>query len=85
MRGAEMVRIEPCASSALKRRFNFETVHPIADAAFERELVARQVGERRHARDLADPLPARVDAPDLTLEAESLDSTSRGAGAKTRS
>ncbi len=33
-------------SSALKRRFNFETVHPIADAAFERELVARQVGER---------------------------------------
>lgn len=33
-------------SSALKRRFNFETVHPIGDAAFERELVARQVAER---------------------------------------
>ncbi|SFJ67235.1 AAA family ATPase [Jannaschia pohangensis] len=33
-------------SSALKRRFNFETVHPIADAAFERDLVARQVAER---------------------------------------
>lgn len=33
-------------SSALKRRFNFETVHPIADAAFERELVAKQVAER---------------------------------------
>jgi MoxR-like ATPase len=33
-------------SSALKRRFNFETVRPIADAAFERELVARQVAER---------------------------------------
>jgi MoxR-like ATPase len=33
-------------SSALKRRFNFETVHPIADEAFERELVAKQVAER---------------------------------------
>jgi MoxR-like ATPase len=33
-------------SSALKRRFNFETVRPIADAAFERELVATQVAER---------------------------------------
>lgn len=33
-------------SSALKRRFNFETVHPIADAAFERELVSRQLTER---------------------------------------
>lgn len=33
-------------SSALKRRFNFETVHPIADAAFERQLVADQVAER---------------------------------------
>ena len=33
-------------SSALKRRFNFETVHPIADAAFEKELVAKQVAER---------------------------------------
>ena len=33
-------------SSALKRRFNFETVHPIADAAFEKELIDRQVTER---------------------------------------
>lgn len=33
-------------SSALKRRFNFETVRPIADAAFERELIDRQVSER---------------------------------------
>jgi MoxR-like ATPase len=33
-------------SSALKRRFNFETVRPIANAAFERELVAKQVAER---------------------------------------
>ena len=33
-------------SSALKRRFNFETVHPIADRAHERELVLRQLAER---------------------------------------
>src|SRR6185295_16272947 len=33
-------------SSALKRRFNFETVYPIADPAHERELVLRQLGER---------------------------------------
>ena len=29
-------------SAALRRRFNFETVHPIADADFELELVLRQ-------------------------------------------
>jgi MoxR-like ATPase len=33
-------------SSALKRRFNFETVHPIADPAHERELVLRQLADR---------------------------------------
>ncbi|MFS1523956.1 ATP-binding protein [Microbulbifer sp. 2304DJ12-6] len=33
-------------SSALKRRFNFETVHPIADAGYEKALVARQLKER---------------------------------------
>jgi MoxR-like ATPase len=33
-------------SSALKRRFNFETVHPIADPIFERELILAQVRER---------------------------------------
>lgn len=33
-------------SSALKRRFNFETVHPIADPAFEKELVMRQLSQR---------------------------------------
>jgi hypothetical protein len=33
-------------SSALKRRFNFETVHPIADAAHERELILRQLADR---------------------------------------
>ena len=38
-------------SSALKRRFNFETVRPIADRAFEAELIARaldaELGEQR--------------------------------------
>lgn len=33
-------------SSALKRRFNFETVHPIDDPVFEKELVLRQLAER---------------------------------------
>ena len=33
-------------SSALKRRFNFETVHPIGDPAHERELVLTQLAER---------------------------------------
>jgi Mg-chelatase subunit ChlI len=33
-------------SSALKRRFNFETVHPLADPAFERELILTQLAER---------------------------------------
>ena len=32
-------------SAALKRRFNFETVHPIADKAFELEIVMEQAGE----------------------------------------
>lgn len=32
-------------SAALKRRFNFETVHPIADRDFEIELITRQLDE----------------------------------------
>ena len=36
-------------SSALKRRFNFETVQPIADAGFEKALVKAQVAERMAA------------------------------------
>ncbi|NKJ00409.1 AAA family ATPase [Novosphingobium sp. SG707] len=51
-------------SSALKRRFNFETVHPISDPDFERELVLKQLAERlepagvlvRGERDVADLL-----------------------------
>ena len=33
-------------SSALKRRFNFETVHPISDPDFEKELVLKELAER---------------------------------------
>jgi MoxR-like ATPase len=40
-------------SSALKRRFNFETVHPIADPDFERELILQQLTERLSSADLA--------------------------------
>lgn len=39
-------------SSALKRRFNFQTVHPIADAGFEKELVLKQLAERLTAADV---------------------------------
>jgi MoxR-like ATPase len=50
-------------SSALKRRFNFETVHPIADAALEARLVARQLAER-----MAEHPGAQLPQPDvLTL------------------
>jgi MoxR-like ATPase len=51
-------------SSALKRRFNFETVHPIADKEFELELVMGQTrrllaesgAEARVERDVLDLL-----------------------------
>ncbi|MEM7250687.1 MAG: AAA family ATPase [Pseudomonadota bacterium] len=47
-------------SSALKRRFNFETVMPIADPAFERNLVARQVEERMAEHESPVPLEENV-------------------------
>ncbi len=47
-------------SSALKRRFNFETVHPIADPTFERELVAKQVNERMAEYDMRPEMPDDV-------------------------
>ncbi|MEM6550311.1 MAG: AAA family ATPase [Pseudomonadota bacterium] len=47
-------------SSALKRRFNFETVEPIADPAFERVLVARQVAERMAEHDIRPEMPEPV-------------------------
>ena len=47
-------------SSALKRRFNFETVQPIADPAFEKALVARQVAERMAEHDAPASLDDKV-------------------------
>ena len=47
-------------SSALKRRFNFETVHPIADAAFEKRLIAAQLAERMVGHDVASDMPDDV-------------------------
>jgi len=49
-------------SSALKRRFNFETVHPISDPAQERALVRRQLELRLSV------LPVKVDIPDATID-----------------
>jgi len=49
-------------SSALKRRFNFETVQPIADREFEKALVSRQVSER-----MADQ-PKAAELDDNVLE-----------------
>lgn len=47
-------------SSALKRRFNFETVHPIRDAAFEKQLIASQLSERMLDHEFAQPIPEDV-------------------------
>lgn len=52
-------------SSALKRRFNFETVHPIADAAFERDLVLKQLSERLGSAGVA--VKGEVDVADLLV------------------
>ncbi|MEZ5713756.1 MAG: AAA family ATPase [Paracoccaceae bacterium] len=47
-------------SSALKRRFNFETVHPIADAGFEKRLIAAQLAERMAGQAVAGEMPDDV-------------------------
>ncbi|RZF60531.1 AAA family ATPase [Sphingomonas populi] len=47
-------------SSALKRRLNFETVHPIADPAHELELVLKQLGERLGPADVKVDVGADV-------------------------
>lgn len=49
-------------SSALKRRFNFETVHPITDPALERALIRQQLGAR------LSRVPVEVSVPDATLD-----------------
>lgn len=47
-------------SSALKRRFNFETVHPITDPEFERELILKQLDERLATVEAKTDLDAGV-------------------------
>ena len=47
-------------STALKRRFNFETVRPIADAQFEKELIKRQVAQRMADSPIAPAVPSDV-------------------------
>jgi hypothetical protein len=47
-------------SSALKRRFNFETVHPIADPAHERELILKQLADRLGPAGVAVDIGADV-------------------------
>ena len=43
-------------SSALKRRFNFETVDPIADPALEKKLIGIQLAERLAENDISAEL-----------------------------
>ncbi len=52
-------------SSALKRRFNFETVRPIADPVFERELVLTQL--KRELGDLSDQIQMSESVVDLLV------------------
>jgi MoxR-like ATPase len=47
-------------SAALKRRFNFETVHPIADLAAELELVRRQSDELLERAAVPAPIPREL-------------------------
>jgi len=49
-------------SSALKRRFNFETVHPIADPALERALIRQQLTAR------LSRAAVEAEVPDATIE-----------------
>ncbi|MCB1637174.1 MAG: AAA family ATPase, partial [Xanthomonadales bacterium] len=52
-------------SSALKRRFNFETVHPIPDRAAELELVLRET--RAALKDAAAPVEVERDVLGLLV------------------
>jgi len=52
-------------SSALKRRFNFETVQPIADKASELELVKKQT--EQHLQDASAEVQINTDVIDLLV------------------
>lgn len=52
-------------SAALKRRFNFETVHPIADLAQEMDLVQRESDRLLHRAEV--PVSLRPDITELLV------------------
>ena len=52
-------------SSALKRRFNFETVYPISDIALEKKLVLDQT--KKHLSDLETNVQIKMDVIDLLV------------------
>ena len=52
-------------SSALKRRFNFETVYPISDIALEKKLVLEQT--KKHLSDLETNVKIKMDVIDLLV------------------
>ena len=43
-------------SSALKRRFNFETVQPVRDVAMEKQIILNEVGALADAAGITQPL-----------------------------
>lgn len=43
-------------SSALKRRFNFETVQPVRDVALEKQIILNEVGALAEASGITQPL-----------------------------
>lgn len=53
-------------SSALKRRFNFETVHPLADRALERDLIVNHV--TTHMNQLGIESTPALDVIELLVE-----------------
>jgi MoxR-like ATPase len=52
-------------SSALKRRFNFETVHPVTDPEFERAIIVAQLKER--LLDVEVPVRLENDVVDVLV------------------
>jgi MoxR-like ATPase len=66
-------------SSALKRRFNFETVHRIADPADERALIRRQLALRLSKASVAAEMPdATIDLLVTTFQELRTGRTSEG-------
>lgn len=54
-------------SSALKRRFNFETVHPISDAEFEKSLILKQLSTELGELGVGDSIHIKDEVVDLLV------------------